>query len=607
MEADLVTVHAPVNGSEAFNGGVPDTNFTVDISKDGGAARPLYAYFNKSDVAVERWNFTWFEDLFAADANTPSLVNVAAKAYRYVALYEPGNYTVTLRYYNGRTTVANWIVRPPSNQRVAKNVIMFIGDGMSMSMITAARLLSHQMVNGEFTSLMQLDKMDAIGHQMTHSIDSFITDSANSATALYTGKKSTVNALNVYVDSSPDPFDDPKFETIAELMYRVNGGKVGIVSTAYLADATPAALTARYGEIVDSFLYGEKNRNYTWTNWNGPDVLMGGGAENFIGAQSLNRQNYYNLFRQANYTVVHDKTALANASNSSRLLGVYCQSNLDKWVDRNVYPNNTKFNNNSALIDGTNADNQPGLKEMTLKAIDVLTTRSRANGSTNGYFLMMMHVLDYERALGELMELDDTVSATIEKLRQLGTLNETLIVVTADHAHGFDVFGSVDRQYLLQADGDRRKRRAVGVYQNSGLSGYVVANGSLPTNTTPVTSQWGPGFAVNWDPRYAIAAGFGANPDHREDYSTVKTGPRLPATAVNGSYYVNPADSPRGFTVNGTLPVDEAQGVHSLSDVGVYAMGPGSDTFRGVYSSIDIFFKMANALNLGRTSNVTTY
>lgn len=51
MEADLVTVHAPVNGSEAFNGGVPDTNFTVDISKDGGAARPLYAYFNKSDVA----------------------------------------------------------------------------------------------------------------------------------------------------------------------------------------------------------------------------------------------------------------------------------------------------------------------------------------------------------------------------------------------------------------------------------------------------------------------------------------------------------------------------------------------------------------------------
>jgi alkaline phosphatase len=55
--------------------------------------------------------------------------------------------------------------------------------------------------------------MDNLGHQMTHSIDSFITDSANSATALNTGHKSTVNALNVYRDSSPDEFDDPKVET----------------------------------------------------------------------------------------------------------------------------------------------------------------------------------------------------------------------------------------------------------------------------------------------------------------------------------------------------------------------------------------------------------
>lgn len=45
---------------------------------------------------------------------------------------------------------------------------------------------------------------------MTHSIDSFITDSANSATALFTGHKSSVNALGVYADSSPDSLDDPK-------------------------------------------------------------------------------------------------------------------------------------------------------------------------------------------------------------------------------------------------------------------------------------------------------------------------------------------------------------------------------------------------------------
>lgn len=93
---------------------------------------------------------------------------------------------------------------------------------------------------------------------MTHSLDSFITDSANSATALYTGHKSTVNCLGVYADSSASPADDPKIASIAELYQEIIGGGVGIVSTAFIADATPAALTAhtrnrgRYGEVVDS-------------------------------------------------------------------------------------------------------------------------------------------------------------------------------------------------------------------------------------------------------------------------------------------------------------------------------------------------------------------
>jgi alkaline phosphatase len=57
--------------------------------------------------------------------------------------------------------------------------------------------------------------------KQSHSIDSFITDSANSASALYSGHKSTVNAMGVYADSSPDAFDDPKVETIVELLSRI--------------------------------------------------------------------------------------------------------------------------------------------------------------------------------------------------------------------------------------------------------------------------------------------------------------------------------------------------------------------------------------------------
>ncbi|EEB97660.1 hypothetical protein MPER_02979, partial [Moniliophthora perniciosa FA553] len=120
-------------------------------------------------------------------------------------------------------------------------------------------------------------------------------------------------------------------------------------------------------------------------------------------------------------------------------------SNMAKWLDRNVYPENLRHQKNSPTGDGTDAVDQPGLKDMTLKAIDILQARS--NGK--GWFMMseaasidkMMHVLDYDRALGELLELDDTIRGTIAHLEKIGELENTLIVVTADHGHGFDVFG----------------------------------------------------------------------------------------------------------------------------------------------------------------------
>lgn len=78
---------------------------------------------------------------------------------------------------------------------------------------------------------------------------------------------------------------------------------------------------------------------------------------------------------------------------------------------------------------------------MTLKAVEILHER----GGKNGFFLMseaasidkQMHALDYDRALGDLLEFDDTIRATIEKLKSLNALEDTLIVVSADHGHGF--------------------------------------------------------------------------------------------------------------------------------------------------------------------------
>lgn len=365
--------------------------------------------------------------------------------------------------------------------------------------------------------------------------------------------------MGVYADSSADPFDDPKVETIVELLTRIWGSAIGVVSTAFIADATPIALTghtrarSQYGALIDQALRGVTN--YTWTPYSGADVFFGAGAEQFIaGSGSYQRKDYYQEFANAGYAVSMNKTSLSAMTSAKKALGIFCTSNLPVWLDRNVYKANLNKTTNDPSGNKQPALDLPGLKEMTLKAIDIL----HARGGDKGFFMMseaasidkQMHTLDYDRALGDLLELDDTVKATIEKLTALGELNNTLIIVTADHGHGFDVFGSADTTYLSSKTNDREKRNAIGVYQNSGQSQYTVTNASISYNT-------GVNFPVNWDPRYTLAQGVGAHPDVRENFRVHKSGPRLPATNITGfpstDYYVNPTDNTDGYIINGTI------------------------------------------------------
>jgi hypothetical protein len=123
--------------------------------------------------------------------------------------------------------------------------------------------------------------------------------------------------MGVYADSSADPFDDPKVETIVELLTRIWGSTIGVVSTAFITDATPIALTghtrlrSQYGELIDQALRGVTN--YTWTKFSGPDVFYGAGAEQFIaGSGSFQRKDYYNEFAKAGYSISLDKTFYAS-------------------------------------------------------------------------------------------------------------------------------------------------------------------------------------------------------------------------------------------------------------------------------------------------------
>lgn len=344
--------------------------------------------------------------------------------------------------------------------------------------------------------------------------------------------------------------------------------------------------------------------NYSWTNQGGPDVWFGGGAEQFYpNSDSYEGKDYYDAFSKAGYEISLNKTSLLELGNSSRALGIFCQSHFPVWLDRNVFTENLDSFKNDPLGSDNPALDLPGLKDMTLKAIDILHTR----GGDKGFFLMsegasidkQMHALDYDRALGDLLELDDTVRATIDHLKAIGELDNTLVLVTADHGHGFDVFGGVDNKYLSAQETDRDKRRAVGVYEQAGLSQYTVPVEGVSYGT-------GPNFPVNWDPRYSLAAGLSANPDHRENYRIHKA-PRKVVSNTPGfsknDLFVDAKDSPDGFVVNGTLPVSESAGVHSLTDVAVFAMGPCQNDFGGTYGNIDIFYKIASCLGLARPDN----
>ncbi len=84
-----------------------------------------------------------------------------------------------------------------------------------------------------------------------------------------------------------------------------------------------------------------------------------------------------------------------------------------------------------------------------------------------------------------------------------------------------------------------------------------------------------------------------------------KESERVPAVRNSSGFFFNPNDNPTGFAMSGNIGTAAGQGVHSLVDVPIYAWGPGHELFRGVMGNVDIAFKVAEALGLGRDSNMT--
>lgn len=143
-------------------------------------------------------------------------------------------------------------------------------------------------------------------------------------------------------------------------------------------------------------------------------------------------------------------------------------------------------------------------------------------------------------------------------------MDDTLILVTADHAHSFDVYGTVDTDYMTKAKTEDDKISSIGVYQNAGWPGYYDKDGD--------------GFPDNWNPKIALAFGTNNGPAHYEAWKVSTNAPRYPSvTNDHGVIVPNPSDIAgnlgHGLLFNNNLPHGNDQGVHSMSDVFIYSNG----------------------------------
>src|SRR3954454_13621329 len=142
----------------------------------------------------------------------------SALILRDVSLPKPGTYAV--RASDGvNTHEVAWTVYE-TGPRKAKNVILFIGDGMSPAHRAAARILAKGISEGKANGKLVIDDMPHMALVATAGTDSIITDSANSMSAYTTGHKSATSAMGVYADRTRDPLDDPKVENITSLVQR---------------------------------------------------------------------------------------------------------------------------------------------------------------------------------------------------------------------------------------------------------------------------------------------------------------------------------------------------------------------------------------------------
>lgn len=499
---------------------------------------------------------------------------------RDIALTKPGTYAVKVSAGN-RSRDLSWNVYDTS-ARKAKNVILFIGDGMSPAHRVAARLLSKGISEGRSLGKLAIDDMPQMALVATAGTDSIITDSANSASAYATGHKSAVNAMGGYADRSADAFDDPKVETITSLVKSKLNMAVGVITNTEIEDATPAAMIAHtrrraaYDQIVQQYFDAK------------PDVLMGGGSANFLpksvsGGKRNDQTDYIAKFKDAGYAFASTATELKSASGATKLLGLFNAGNMDGVLDRKILKGGSvkKF------------PDQPDLTEQVQTSLDILSR------NPNGFFLMVesgmidkyTHLLDMERAVYDTILLDNAVALAKDWAAKRG--DDTLILVLADHNHPISLVGTVDDDMTSEPNVPLRER--VRIYEKAGFPNYPAPDAT--------------GYPSRVDVSHRLAMFSASLPDHYETFRPKLDNPNEPTVASKegGTFDANEKykNLPGAVFRLGNLSKLANASVHSGEDVVLTATGPGSERVRGQLDNTEVFRVMVEALGLGQGTRTT--
>ena len=507
-----------------------------------------------------------------------------------------GNTDVSLL---GNTTSNDWFVQAAASvadaqdyavtRGAARNVILFVGDGMGISTVTAARILDGQNegMQGE-ENILSFGNLPYVALAKTYNVDAQTPDSAGTMTAMMSGVKTDVGVIGVDED-----IERGECATVAgnELVTALElaemaGMSTGVVSTARITHATPAAtyaksadrnwedisdmpeeaVTAGCVDIASQMVNFEARleARYQGLDVDGLEVMFGGGRRHFLPADAAFNSvdassevegdrtdgldltaTWKELYVDGSYVVDLAGFDAIDPETTPHVLGLFNESHMQYEADR-----------------GNDIAGEPSLSAMTQKAIAVL------DNNETGFFLSVEsgridhahHAGNASGALTDTIEFSNAIQAAMDATDPA----ETLIIVTADHSHVFTIAGYPKR-------GNPILGKVVGV----GSDEPALAADDMPYTTLGYTNGLGfrdLGAETDADAGYLLPAANG-----RQDLTLVDT-------------------TTPGFHQEALVPLGSE--THAGEDVGVYSQGPAASLLTGTVEQNQIFHTMDFAADL---------